>query len=80
MGKKVIKYKGVQPPSNDELRADIFEIGEKMRAEEEARRKEQEHAQRKAETIELLKTLSSAFAVALFAANILLWEFYFIFR
>ena len=80
MGKKVKKYKGVQPPSNDEVRADIFEIGEKMRAEEEARRKADERARRKAESIELIKTLASAFAVALFAVNIIFAEFYFIFR
>ena len=78
MGKKVKKYKGEPQKSIDEMR--IFEIGEKMRAEEEERRKADERARRKAESIELIKTLSSAFAVALFAANILLWEFYFIFR
>lgn len=80
MGKKVKKYKGVQPPSNDEVRADIFEIGEKMRAEEEARRKAAERAQRKAETIELLKILASGFAVAFFAAHVIIAEWYFIFR
>ena len=78
MGKKVKKYKGEPQKSIDEVR--IFEIGEKMRAEEEARRKAAERAQRKAESIELMKTLASAFAVALFAVNIILWEFYFIFR
>ena len=77
MGKKVKKYKGEPQKSIDEVR--IFEIGEKMRAEEEARRKAAERAQRKAETIELLKTLASAFAVALFAVNIIFAEFYFIF-
>ena len=78
MGKKVKKYKGEPQKSIDEVR--IFEIGEKMRAEEEARRKAAEREQRKAESIELMKTLASAFAVALFAVNIILWEFYFIFR
>ena len=78
MGKKVKKYKGEPQKSIDEVR--IFEIGEKMRAEEEARRKAAERAQRKAESIELMKTLASAFAVALFAVNIILCEFYFIFR
>lgn len=78
MGKKVKKYKGEPQKSIDEVR--IFEIGEKMRAEEEARRKAAEREQRKAETIELIKTLASAFAVALFAVNIILWEFYFICR
>ena len=77
MGKKVKKYKGEPQKHIDEVR--IFEIGEKMRAEEEARRKAAEREQRKAETIELIKTLASAFAVALFAVNIIFAEFYFIF-
>ena len=80
MGKKVIKYKGVQPPSNDELRTDIFEIGEKMRAEEEARRKAAERAHRKSETIEEIRTLAIGIFGGLILANIILWELYFIFR
>ena len=47
MGKKVIKYKGEPQKSIDEVR--ICEISEKMRAEEEARRKAAERARRKAE-------------------------------
>ena len=78
MGKKVIKYKGEPQKSIDEVR--IREIGEKMRAEEEARRKADERARRKAETIELLKILASGFAVAFFAAHVIIAEWYFIFR
>lgn len=80
MRKKVKKYKGEPQKSIDEVRTDIREIGEKMRAEEELRRKEAERAQRKAENIELLKILASGFAVAFFAAHVIIAEWYFIFR
>lgn len=80
MGRKVIKYKGVQPPSIDEVRADIREIGEKMYAEEESRRKAAERARRREETIEVLKTVAIGVFGGLLAANILLWEVYFILR
>lgn len=78
MGRK-IRYKE-QSPTVEETRAAIARIGARMEAEKEKKRKAQERARRKAEAIELLKTIAIALSVGLFAANIIMVEWYFIFR